>query len=68
VRKEISVEVMGIDGRGKKRTSLKNEDIKTRQLSTLRTRFPQKLGSYPHFYVNALGGKSFRGISNKGFP
>jgi hypothetical protein len=52
----------------KRRACLKNEDIKTRQLSTLRMGFPQKEGSYPHFYVNALAGDSFRRISNKDFP
>ena len=62
------MEVMDINGRGERMACLKNEDIKTKQLSTLRTRFPQKEGSYPHFYVNALGGESFRRISNTGFP
>jgi hypothetical protein len=62
------VEVMDINRRGKRMARLKNEDIKTRQLSTPRTRFPRKYGSYPHFYVNALGSDSFRRISNKGFP
>jgi hypothetical protein len=46
---------------------LRKEDIKTKQLSTIQTGFPRKNGSYPHFYVNALGESSFRLISNKGF-
>jgi hypothetical protein len=62
------VEVTGIKGRAQRMARLKKEDIKTRQLSTIRMRFPQKEGSYPHFYVNALAGGSFRRISNKGFP
>jgi len=35
VRKGIPVEVIEIKGRAKRKARLKNEDIKTRQLSTI---------------------------------
>jgi len=39
-----------------KGTRLRNEDIMKMHLSTVGRSFPQKIASYPHFYVNALGG------------
>jgi hypothetical protein len=53
---EETVEVLRIKEDWETGTRLRKEDIKTKQLSTIQTGFPRKIGSYPRFYVNALGG------------
>jgi hypothetical protein len=47
---------------GEKKELVKKEDIKNKLLSTIRTSYPQKRGSYPQIYVNVQGKCSFTWI------